>query len=55
MMEGWLNHVEGSMKLLESRGTGQLGSKRGLELFTLVRMQIVSQRLQTILKIPTEL
>ncbi|KAJ5988362.1 C6 zinc finger domain protein [Penicillium waksmanii] len=40
MMEGWLNHVQGSMKLLELRGTEQLESKRGLELFTLIRMQI---------------
>lgn len=51
-MEGWLNHVQGSMKLLELRGTGQLESRRGLELFTLIRMQIVSQGPR---KVPTTL
>jgi hypothetical protein len=55
MIEGWLNHVQGSMKLLELRGTGQLESRRGLELFTLIRMQIVSQWVRILFKIITDL
>lgn len=41
MMGCWLNHVRGAMKLLELRGVKQLESTAGLELLTLIRMQVV--------------
>lgn len=42
IMDGWLNHVQGAMRLLEIRGVEQLDSDLGLELFTTVRFQHVS-------------
>jgi hypothetical protein len=41
MMDRWLNHVKGAMRLLELRGMKQLETTAGLELFTLIRMQLV--------------
>lgn len=37
----WLHHVKGATRLLELRGVKQLETTAGLELFTLIRMQIV--------------
>jgi hypothetical protein len=42
-MRGWINHVQGSAKLLELRGTEQMKSPAGLALFTLVRLQVVRE------------
>ncbi|KAJ5537878.1 C6 zinc finger domain protein [Penicillium frequentans] len=39
IMDGWLNHVQGAMRLLELRGVEQLDSDLGVELFTTVRLQ----------------
>lgn len=41
-MRGWSQHVRGATKLVELRGTEQLNSATGLELFRLVRLQNVS-------------
>ncbi|KAL2803352.1 hypothetical protein BJX63DRAFT_437005 [Aspergillus granulosus] len=35
MLGGWLNHVQGAIKLLELRGEEQLKSPAGMELFTI--------------------
>ncbi|KAJ5594611.1 uncharacterized protein N7459_000819 [Penicillium hispanicum] len=45
VVNGWLNHVRGSVKLLELRGPQQLESPIGLELFTLVRFQMAMSNL----------
>lgn len=37
----WLNHVDGAMKLLELRGSAQLAGRVGLEMFSQLRLQIV--------------
>lgn len=37
----WLNHVDGAMKLLEMRGLAQLAGPVGLEMFSQLRLQIV--------------
>lgn len=42
IMDGWLNHVQGAMRLLEIRGVEQLDTDLGVELFTTVRLQNVS-------------
>lgn len=41
VMDGWLNHVHGAMRLLELRGVEQLNSNVGVELFTTIRLQNV--------------
>lgn len=42
IMNAWLNHARGAIKLLELRGAKQLESSTGLELFRRARIQIVS-------------
>lgn len=37
-----MNHARGAMKLLELRGEEQLKTAAGLEIFTTVRLQVVS-------------
>ncbi|KAJ5950096.1 hypothetical protein N7454_001680 [Penicillium verhagenii] len=39
IMDRWLNHVKGGMRLLELRGVDQLNTTAGVELFTTVRLQ----------------
>ncbi|KAB8219790.1 hypothetical protein BDV33DRAFT_204095 [Aspergillus novoparasiticus] len=41
MMEAWLNHAQGAIKLLELRGVKQFESPTGLGLFNSARLQIV--------------
>ncbi|GMF67851.1 unnamed protein product [Aspergillus oryzae] len=48
MMEAWLNHVQGAIKLLELRGVKQFESPTGLGLFNSARLQIVSQSSVTV-------
>ncbi|KAJ5633069.1 hypothetical protein N7490_009408 [Penicillium lividum] len=39
IMDRWVNHVQGGMRLLELRGVEQLNSDTGAQLFTSIRMQ----------------
>lgn len=48
MMEAWLNHAQGAIKLLELRGVKQFESPTGLGLFNSARLQIVSQSSVTV-------
>lgn len=42
MMDAWLNHARGALKLLELRGMKQFESAAGRRLFASTRLQIVS-------------
>ncbi len=41
-MKAWTNHIDGSIALLNLRGTDLLKSEFGLAIFTQIRAQIVS-------------
>lgn len=42
-IDRWMKHMEGAAKLIEFRGPEQLTRREGLDLFTQLRAQIVSQ------------
>jgi hypothetical protein len=40
-VRGWRNHIQGATRLIELRGSEQLHTAQGLDMFTDLRTQIV--------------